>query len=159
MLGDIGIALVEWFTTFNIKRNWVSAQGSHLKNQVMKYVRDELKSSHHFTISYCPECNGTVEVVCRQTLRSKRAVLSEFQLPGHAWPSVISIVQAAIKNAPTKRLTGKCPLTVFTGMRGYPFDFYQRNPGRKAQAAFYRKYQSRKTDENRKAAGSIGRKA
>lgn len=83
----------------------------------MRLVPEKLKSSHHVTSPYCPPSNGTFEVVCREVLRATRAVLSELQLTGHAWASLISIVQAAINSAPTKRLAGKCLLTVFTGLK------------------------------------------
>lgn len=46
------------------------------------------KSSHHFTLAYCSWSNGTVEVVFRELLRSTRAILSEFQILSHHWPSI-----------------------------------------------------------------------
>lgn len=78
-------------------------------------VKNQVKASHHFTLAYCPWSNGTVEVVCRELLRACRAILSEFQLPHTAWPSIMPVVQSALNNTTLDRLGNRCPLTVFTG--------------------------------------------
>eukprot|EP00171_Calliarthron_tuberculosum_P014724 IDg14724t1 len=73
--------LLEWFANFGVVSQWVSDRGSHFRNELIKALREATKSSHHFTLAYCPWSNGTVEVVCRELLRTSRALLSELQLP------------------------------------------------------------------------------
>lgn len=82
----------------------------------MKTLAQKLKSHHHFTLLYCPCINGSVEVVCRELLRTCRALLSEFQVPYFAWAAVLPLIQSALNSMPTRKLNGKCPLTVFTGL-------------------------------------------
>lgn len=109
-------ALLKWFSSFGIVRTWVSDRGSHFKNQLIQLIKESIRGSHHFTLAYCPWSNGTVEVVCRELLRSTRAILSEFQIPSHNWPSVLPLVQSALNNTILHRLGNRCPLTVFTGL-------------------------------------------
>lgn len=107
---------LKWFTTFGTVHQWVSDRGPHFKNELVKHLRESTKAHHHFTLAYCPWSNGTVEVVCRELLRATRALLSEFQLPVKAWPTVLPIVQSALNNSPLQRLSGHCPLTALTGL-------------------------------------------
>lgn len=71
-------------SVFGIVNDWMSDRGSHFKNELIQSISESLKSSHHFTLAYCPRSNGTVEVVMRELLRASRALLSEFQLPNIA---------------------------------------------------------------------------
>ena len=73
--------LIRWFSTFGVVHKWVSDRGSHFKHELVRLLRDKLKSSHHSTLVYCPWSNGIVEVDCRELLRVTPALLSEFQLP------------------------------------------------------------------------------
>lgn len=82
-------ALIDWFSTFGVVTRWVSDRGTHFKNELIRILCASTKSSHHFTLAYCPWSNGTVEVVCRELLRATKAILSELQLPHKTWPSVI----------------------------------------------------------------------
>ena len=61
-------ALLEWFSRFGVVYIWVSDQGSHFKNAVVKDLNDRLQAQHHFTLPYCPWANGTVERVNRDIL-------------------------------------------------------------------------------------------
>ena len=108
--------LIRWFSTFGVVTQWVSDRGSHFKNELVRLLREKLKSSHNFTLAYCPWSNGTVEVVCRELLRVIRALLSEFQLHQSCWPSIMPIVQSALNNTILERLGNRCPLTAFTGL-------------------------------------------
>lgn len=108
--------LTEWFSSFGIVTKWISDQGSHFKNEVIRKLGNFLRVNHHFTLPYCPWYNGTVEVVCRELSRTTRALLYEFQLPPSAWPSVLPLVQSALNSAPSKKLNNHRPLTVFSGL-------------------------------------------
>lgn len=54
-----------WFSGFGIPRVWISEQGSHFKNNLVKNISTALKVNHNFTLPYTPCSNGSVEVVCR----------------------------------------------------------------------------------------------
>lgn len=108
--------LVRWFAAFGVVTQWVSNRGSHFKNQLIRLLSERIKSSHHFKLAYCPWSNGTIEAVCRELLRTVRAILSELQLPQSCWPSIFPIVQYALNNSIAERLGNKCPLTVFSGL-------------------------------------------
>ena len=79
-------ALKDWITTFGAPKTWVSDQGSHFKNEVMAKLAATLGTRHHFTSAYHAQSNGTVEVVCRETIRACRALLSESKLGPKVWP-------------------------------------------------------------------------
>ena len=86
-------SLLSWFSSFTVVEQWVSDQGSHSKNEVVKQLRDRLSTAHHFTLAYSPWSNGTVERICRELRRSLKAILFEFQMPLKAWLSAIPLVQ------------------------------------------------------------------
>lgn len=73
--------LLDWFASFGVSRCWISDQGSHFKNKLMERVSEALKAQHHFTLPYCPWSNRSVKAVCRELLKTIRALLSEFQHP------------------------------------------------------------------------------
>jgi transposase InsO family protein len=68
--------LIEWFAAFGVAQQWVSDQGSHFKNKVVTDVHKQLGTNHHFTTAYSPRANGTVEAVCKQTIRADTAMIS-----------------------------------------------------------------------------------
>ena len=109
-------SLINWFSTFGVVSTWVSDQGSHFKNELIRILRESYKTSHHFTLAYCPWSNGTVEVVCRELLRAVRALLSEFQLNQRCWPSVLPMAQSALNNSVLERLGNRTPQSVFTSL-------------------------------------------
>lgn len=108
-------ALSDWFSTFGVVRQWVSDRGTHFKNKLIGMLQSSLRSSHHFTLAFCPWSNGTVEVVCRELLKATHALLSEFQLNQRSWPSVLPIVQSVLNNSLLTRLGGRCARTAFMG--------------------------------------------
>ena len=109
-------ALIDWFSCFGTVKQWVSDRGSHFKNEVVRSLREKSNSSHHFTLAYTPWTNGTIEVVCRELLRTLRVLTSEFQLSLRSWRSVLPVVQSVLNNTPLTRLANRCPLTAFTGL-------------------------------------------
>lgn len=63
-----------------------------------------------------PKSNGTVESVCKEVLRSTRALLSEFLLKPNEWPRVLCIVQSILNHSKRRSLGDRAPVTVFTGL-------------------------------------------
>jgi hypothetical protein len=81
----------------------------------MTEVQKQLGTTHHFTTAYCPWANGTVEAVCKQTIRAARAMLPEMHLAPQDWPCFLPAIQAVLNNSPSSHRTGQTPLTAFTG--------------------------------------------
>jgi transposase InsO family protein len=107
--------LIEWFATFGVVQQWVSDKGSHFKYKVMTDIQKQLGINHHFTTAYSPWANGTVEAVCKQTIRAARAMLSEMHLAPQQWPCVLPAIQATLNNSPSFHRAGQTQLTAFTG--------------------------------------------
>lgn len=84
--------LLKCFATFCTVRAWISVQGSHLMNETVAEIRDCTNSQHHFTLPYCPWCNGTVEDVCRELKTTTNAILNAFHLSATMWLSTLSFV-------------------------------------------------------------------
>ena len=47
-------SLIKRFSAFGVVTQWVSDRGSHFKNEVVHLLQEKTKSSHHFTLAYCP---------------------------------------------------------------------------------------------------------
>jgi hypothetical protein len=114
--------LIEWFAAFGVAQQWVSDQGSHFKKTVMADIQKRLGTNHgtnhHFTTAYSPWANGTVEAVCKQTIRAARAMLSELHLAPQEWPCVLPAIQTVLNNSPSPHRAGQMPLTAFNGHAG-----------------------------------------
>lgn len=121
---------MDWFAAFGILHDWVSDRGTHLKNEMVRLLREATRANHFFKLAYCPWSNGTVEVVRREMLRAMRALASEFQLQMNAWPSLVPLIQSALINTILDRLGGRCPLTAFMGLpRDSPLVLITRKVG------------------------------
>jgi Integrase core domain len=107
--------LIEWLAAFAVAQQWVSDQGSHFKNAVMADIQNRLGTNHHFTTAYSPWANGTVEAVCKQTIRAARAMLSDMHLAPPERPCVLHAIQAVLNNSPSSRRAGQTPFTDFNG--------------------------------------------
>lgn len=117
-------ALSTWCGSFGSMTWLVSDQGSHFKNELVEHLTAEMKTKHHFTTAYSPWANGSVERVCREVLRSCKALTSEWKLGPQDWPAVTECVQSLLNHAPLQRLGARdiktpqvyrTPLEVFTG--------------------------------------------
>lgn len=124
--GSAADALTTWIGSFGCMNWLVSDQGTHFKNELLDLLVKETHTEHHFTTTYTPWANGTVERVCREVLRACRALISEWRLAEQDWPAVSECVQAIINSAPLKRLglrdnssasVYRSPMEVFTGQR------------------------------------------
>lgn len=71
---------------------------------------------HRFSTVYMPLANGTVEVVCKDVLRAVRALSIEFHVAEADWHKVVQSVQCVINSSPSRRLAGRTPISVDTGM-------------------------------------------
>ena len=108
-------ALMGWFARYGTVTTWVSDQGSHFKNQVLKELKQRLNTTQHFTPAYCPWVNGTVERLNRDILAIFRALLSERRQLPREWPQLCPLVQSSINNTASTMLNNLAPITVFLG--------------------------------------------
>ena len=117
-------AIANWVGAFGSPKWLVTDQGSHFQNKLINALTEELRIEHHFTTAYCPWANGSVERVCREVLRSCKALLAEWNLGCQDWPAVTECVQSVLDHAPLERLglrspnspgVYRSPLEVFTG--------------------------------------------
>ncbi|KAF0729042.1 hypothetical protein Ae201684P_003654 [Aphanomyces euteiches] len=76
-------ALAAWWSRHSMPLVWISDQGSHFKNSVMKGLAHKFKAEHEFTLAYCPWRNGTVERLNRDILQVMRVLLLEYKLADH----------------------------------------------------------------------------
>lgn len=88
--------LARWIQTFTAMDIWVSDQGSHFKNSVLKRLAEDFKIRHHFTVAYSPWVNGTVENLMQHILSCSQSLLSENKMAPQDWPLVINIVMTAL---------------------------------------------------------------
>ena len=73
-------AIFDWYSLFGFPELYVSDQGSHFRKEVLKELERLTGSKHHYTTTYAPWANGTVEVVNSTILRVIRSLLSNFKL-------------------------------------------------------------------------------
>jgi hypothetical protein len=77
-------------------------------------LAEALKCQHRVATSYGSWANETVDIFCCAVLKALRQLTSEFQLGLSEWPRVVHIFQSILNNAPSTRLAGRAPITVFT---------------------------------------------
>ena len=112
------LALLTWFGTFGVADTWISDQGTHFMNEVMKGVCKALRTEHHFVTVYSPWANGAVERVNRELVRLMRTLLAEAGLQPTQWPSALMLSQAIVNNTSSLvRLAGLTPHEVMFGRK------------------------------------------
>lgn len=116
-------AISRWISTFTAMDWWCSDQGSHFKNETMDLLARLFGVHHHFTTTYTPWANGTVERVMREVRRACDSILRDFKLAPQDWPNIVHMVQSILNSSPLKRLgknddgTMRTPLQVMTSLR------------------------------------------
>ena len=106
-------AMLEYFRAYGVVPNWISDQGRHFVNDLVKKVSARLRCSHSFTTSYAPWANGTIEVANRSVLQALRILCQEHQAPFELWPDYCPLVEAIVNSHPSPKLGGKSPFEVF----------------------------------------------
>jgi len=113
-------ALLEWCSTFNVPSMFMSDQGTHFKNEVLRRLCRALRVPHHFTLPHTPWSNGAVERLGREVLRVFRATASELRMPFSDWPDLVPLVQSSLNNSPSPQRGNKAPITIFIGAEPRP---------------------------------------
>ena len=108
-------SLLWWKARHGLKQGtvFISDQGSHFKNLILKELARTLGVTHRFTPSHTPRANGTVEVVNRIFLKLLRALKSEFHIK--IWENLVSFIQCSLNSTPAGNLNGFTPIEVFSG--------------------------------------------
>jgi transposase InsO family protein len=109
-----------WFKTRYLTRwpdYFISDQGSHFKNSLMRKLAQVVDASHRFTPTYHPCANGTVEVVNKSLRRVLSQLLIENNLCPHDWPYILPAVQSFLNDTPGSN--GFAPKQVFMGLPLY----------------------------------------
>lgn len=110
-------ALMNWFSLFGIVPQWISDQGTHFKNELLREMRYRLGTEHCFTTPYAPWSNGLVERVGRDLRETLSALISETRLDPNNWVILLPIVTSVLNNAPSRVLNGAAPITAFLGKK------------------------------------------
>ena len=106
-----------WFKTRYLTRwpeHFISDQGSHFNNNLMRKLAQVVDTSHRFTPVYQPCANGTVEVVNKSLRRLLTQLLNDNQLGVHDWPYILPAVQSFLNDTPGSN--GFAPKQVFMGL-------------------------------------------
>ncbi len=82
----------------------------------MQNLSTSLGVKHRFSTVCAPWSNGIVESVCKEVLRVMHAFNSETRTPEADWSTTVQAIQSIIKNSLSRRLGGRVPITVHTGM-------------------------------------------
>jgi hypothetical protein len=116
---NVVTALQSWQARFGPITTLVSDQGSHFCNLVMEeYVKScfPSKVKHHFTMSYSPWSNGTVERVNRDIISLfKKIVLNSREVDIDSWPFLLPHVMSHLNGRKQDTLGKHSPRELVVG--------------------------------------------
>ena len=75
-----GEAFCRWMGVFGTFEWLVTDHRYHFKNSLIYGLTKETYVGHHFKTAYSPWANGSVERVCREVMRSCRALVREWKM-------------------------------------------------------------------------------
>ena len=107
--------LLQWFSLFGVSLMWLSDQGPHFNNILMAHLNEELHAHSHFTTPHCPQGSGTVEAICREVIRTSRA-LSEFRLQEDECLCILPLFQSILNSTTRPALRFRAPISFFCGL-------------------------------------------
>ena len=111
--------ILDWISTFGVPKVFLSDNGSHFANKVMKQLVQALGlEKHHFTIPHCPWGRGSVERVMRDLLAILRALLAELGAPSWQWPYFLHAVTDIMNSYKSRVLGGHCPREIMMDLPG-----------------------------------------
>lgn len=107
--------ILSWFARYGIVTKWVTDQGAHFKNELVRLVEDYIGAEHHFTPSYYPWINGTVERVMREILKVFKKLSQEINIDLKEWPMILPVIQMALNMHRSKNRANHNSIELFTG--------------------------------------------
>ena len=122
-------ALLEWRAVFGRSDVYVSDQASYFLSETMKELVAKIGAKQHFVTACAHYSNGTIEIVNRQILNLMKCLISELRYNKADWPSLTKSIQHSLNHRPQRRLGGRAPITVMTGLPpDNPIDTVFYNP-------------------------------
>ncbi len=107
---------MEYFTTFVPVPQLFSDQGPHFHDKVMQTLASSLEVKQRFSTVYAPWSKAKVEPVCKEIPCLMPALNSETHAPEAHWSNSVQAIQSIINKSSSRRLGGRAPITVHTGM-------------------------------------------
>jgi IS30 family transposase len=98
---------------FDFPEFYVSDQGGYLRKEFLKELERITGSKRHYTTTYAPWENGTVEVVNITILRVIRSLLSDFKLTWKDWINLTLQNQGVLNHTPRRSQGQKAPIELF----------------------------------------------
>ncbi|CAH9143716.1 unnamed protein product [Cuscuta epithymum] len=108
--------LVENQSGNSIKILRTDGGGEYTSKEFTKFCEDN-GIVHEVTSPYTPQHNGVAERRNRTILNMVRCMLKEKELPKHLWGEAANTAAYLLNKCPTKKLEGKVPETVWTGVK------------------------------------------
>jgi hypothetical protein len=116
--GDTTVqAFRDYDKILGLPKIWLSDQGSHFKNELMKQAAKVLQVNHNFTTVYCPWANGSVERLNRSILELLRKLLSENQITWEQWNCLLPTVNKLLNERPLTRKPFVSPRELMIGQK------------------------------------------
>ena len=106
-------AILDWHSRFGAPLVWISDNGSHFKNEVLKEVCRRLKCQQRFVLAYCPWINGSVERLNRDIVQVLRVLCLEYKVDIKDWTFFVPVLQANLNHTPLPSLGNKAPVELF----------------------------------------------
>ncbi|TMW59220.1 hypothetical protein Poli38472_007365 [Pythium oligandrum] len=117
-------AILDWHSRFGVPRIWISDNGSHFKNDVMRQVSRRLNCHQEFTLAYSPWINGSVERVNKDVIQVLSAMCLEHKVDIRDWTYFVPVLQANLNHTPVPSLRNRAPVELFCVLpAASPLDF------------------------------------
>ncbi|GMF09104.1 unnamed protein product [Phytophthora lilii] len=109
--------MMDWHSRFGAPRLWISDNGSHLKNEVVKEVSKRLNASQNVTLAYSPWSNGSVERLNKDIIQVLREMCLEYKVDIKDWTYFVPALQANLNHTPVPSLANHAPVEIFANFR------------------------------------------
>ena len=108
--------ILQWISVFGIPELFLSDNGPHFRNQVMKELTRRLGINHDFSTAYCAWSNGLIERVMRDIKAFLKISLVENRLDVEQWPCIVPNLMFNLNQRPSRSLNNHTPIEIHTGL-------------------------------------------
>ncbi|GMF33910.1 unnamed protein product [Phytophthora fragariaefolia] len=121
-------AIMDWHSRFGAPGLWISDNGSHFKNEVVKEVSKRLNAHQNFTLAYSPWINGSVERLNKDIIQVLRVLCLEYNVDIKDWTYFVPTLQTNPNHTPVPSLGNHAPMELFCVLpAASPLSFYLDN--------------------------------
>ncbi|GMF42399.1 unnamed protein product [Phytophthora fragariaefolia] len=121
-------AIMDWHSRFRAPGLWISGNGSHFKNEVVKEVSKRLNAHQNFTLAYSLWINGSVERLNKDIIQVLRVLCLEYNVDINDWTYFVPTLQANLNHTPVPSLGNHAPVELFCVLpAASPLRFYLDN--------------------------------